>query len=679
MDYKYTFKTNRYGGACLILRYNIGEYSALEHGYEFDYELSMEYEYTGGEQPIAFRIYDDVVIRDGSGSTVYNRIFDVPSGSYDVYVTSGEETLIDSGSSYIKCGKKYGDVTLYITTPYNSNATYNYKMRFRPIFTVETTGTYYTFDFKAAISLKDVPVSGVVPTEAPDFDDSTDKLTISYKMPNYYNVSATISPSDIDKVEAGIAFGNEVVPATEEVTVAYREITKFTSSNKGTTKTYTFTLTNDEKTKLLQDAPFVVSQARFYIKTTFDDGLIAYHYIARNFTVTDATPTLAPTVRDINPATLALTGNENVIVKYESNAEYTTGAEAYKEAKIATQLVSNGTQTSRNSFTGVIEGADSNIFTFSAMDTRGENAELLTIEKEFVEYVKLTCNQEIKIELVGESGAKARVKIYGNCYKGSFGLANNQLYLEMRHTLADGTMSDWVNPLGTIPTELENDNTYSLEIEVGGLGSDSAYDFQCRAYDKLNNIETSVYTARLMPVFDWGESDFNFNVPVTAAKTITVDDTVYANNGVEVVGDIEASGNITASGSLEVDGTITTNGYTLPMPYILSATSTNEVVELEDNISNYEYIEIFFTDNNSRGCGYTKIPVLDETFTIDLFLIEASSASSTYIRRTGYICSGNKLTPNKAFGGYMLFNASGVTHSKDEENYINVTKVIGYK
>ena len=51
-----------------------------------------------------------------------------------------------------------------------------------------------------------------------------------------------------------------------------------------------------------------------------------------------------------------------------------------------------------------------------------------------------------------------------------------------------------------------------------------AYTFQSRAVDSLDNAETAEYKVKLIPIFDWSEDDFNFNVPVHFAKGYTVGD-----------------------------------------------------------------------------------------------------------------------------------------------------------
>ena len=57
-------------------------------------------------------------------------------------------------------------------------------------------------------------------------------------------------------------------------------------------------------------------------------------------------------------------------------------------------------------------------------------------------------------------------------------------------------------------------NSYTAQAELTGLDYQQAYTFQARAIDQLGAVNSVEYTARAMPVFDWGEQDFQFHVPV---------------------------------------------------------------------------------------------------------------------------------------------------------------------
>lgn len=237
-----------------------------------------------------------------------------------------------------------------------------------------------------------------------------------------------------------------------------------------------------------------------------------YSKAKRSFTVVGSKPSLNPTVKDIQPETLALTGNENIFVRYESMVEFSTGAVASKYATIVSQSVQCGSKTVYNLYNGIIDDIESGSFIFNATDSRGLHADQVVVTNTaMIEYVKPTCKQDISIVLSGETGAAATLKVSGNYFSGSFGLANNTFKLEVRYKQGNGEMGAW-QTINTTPTF--SNNTYELTTTFSGLSYTEAYTFQCRVTDKLNVVETSQYTIRLLPVFDWGENDFNFNVPV---------------------------------------------------------------------------------------------------------------------------------------------------------------------
>ena len=62
---------------------------------------------------------------------------------------------------------------------------------------------------------------------------------------------------------------------------------------------------------------------------------------------------------------------------------------------------------------------------------------------------------------------------------------------------------------------LNDDNTYRAEVSLTALNYLNRYTFQAMAVDLLSSVESVEKTVKTTPVFDWGENDFNFNVPVT--------------------------------------------------------------------------------------------------------------------------------------------------------------------
>ena len=96
---------------------------------------------------------------------------------------------------------------------------------------------------------------------------------------------------------------------------------------------------------------------------------------------------------------------------------------------------------------------------------------------------------------------------------------------------------------------------------------------------------------------------------------------------------------------------------------------------IEFYISQYEFIEIFGTDNNGRKGVYTKLTGLADGDTFDLNTTE-SGTNNSYIKRTKYTIDDNKLVPSQ--GGQVRFTGNTVTSTLGT-NYIKITKVLGYK
>ena len=130
-----------------------------------------------------------------------------------------------------------------------------------------------------------------------------------------------------------------------------------------------------------------------------------------------------------------------------------------------------------------------------------------TIEKELIDYIKLTCNLDVAIPT---TDGKTSLNISGNYFNGSFGKVANTLQVQFRYKENNEAYGDWINATATI-----TNNTYNAAVDVTGLNYQSAYTFEARAIDKVNpEILSAAMKVKTIPVFDWGENDFKFNVPV---------------------------------------------------------------------------------------------------------------------------------------------------------------------
>lgn len=338
----------------------------------------------------------------------------------------------------------------------------------------------------------------------------------------------------------------------------------------------------------------------------------------------DVLVTFNPTYEDTNSTTTALTGDSSKLVRYFSTAKVTSNATGAYSATIKSQTIKCGSKsasTSPASFANV----ETFTFTFSATDSRGYTTTANKTATNIVDYCKLT--SYIGNETPAADGTYT-FKVKGNYFNGSFGSVSNTLTVKYRWKVSGGTFSSWQNMSISY-----SGNTYVATSSLSGLDYQTTYIFEAQAADKLMSVSTGEKSIKSKPTFDWSGEDFAFNIPVTIlGKPIYTETVLYSG-------------------------------------------STNAEVTLSDSVANYEYIEIFFTDNNSRGEGYTKIYAADGK-TIHLDLVETNGSGSFYLRHTNYTVSGSSIAPISNKYGYSYFNGSSWSNGS-ASNYIKITRVVG--
>lgn len=223
-------------------------------------------------------------------------------------------------------------------------------------------------------------------------------------------------------------------------------------------------------------------------------------------------PTLSPIVSDTNETTTALTGSDNKLVKYYSEASYAIGADAKNSASVKSQSVVCGgvkKTTSPDSFSNVT----SNSFKFTVTDSRGYTT-TETITLEMIDYIKLTCNLTATATLESNNTTTISFGISGKYFNGSFGRSNNSLTVQYRYKSESDNYSNWIN----VSSGNTSGNTYSYNGSITGLDYLKAYTVEARVIDALATKNSNSKTVKSIPIFDWGENDFNFNVPVKISR-----------------------------------------------------------------------------------------------------------------------------------------------------------------
>ena len=94
------------------------------------------------------------------------------------------------------------------------------------------------------------------------------------------------------------------------------------------------------------------------------------------------------------------------------------------------------------------------------------------------------------------------------------------------------------------------------------------------------------------------------------------------------------------------------------------------------NLSDFDYVEIFYSDNNKKEGGYCKI-FSPANKTITMSLIESSAATTTLIRRTIYTSDTTQFKPNTANCGYVTISGTAASHTSGT-NYIYITRILGH-
>jgi len=289
--------------------------------------------------------------------------------------------------------------------------------------------------------------------------------------------------------------------------VAYRDISKTGTS-------YTFNLTAAERNVLRQATSGKNRLIRFYVKSVIG-GVSSLDYLEKTLTITNAAPTINPTIVDSNATTKALTGDANKLIRYYSNAAITMGIAGQKYATIKTQKVVNGSKNLTAN--GTINGVENGTFDFSATDSRGFSS-TKTVSKTIVNYIKLTCDLGNNMPT---ADGTYNLTVKGNYFNGSFGAANNTIAVYYRYKAEGADYSAWA----AVPATADG-NTYTAAANITGLDYQTAYTFQAYATDKLTTIYSAEKTVKATPVFDWGKDDFNINGSLGLRG-----DTVLRHNG----------------------------------------------------------------------------------------------------------------------------------------------------
>lgn len=263
---------------------------------------------------------------------------------------------------------------------------------------------------------------------------------------------------------------------------------------------YTIELTDDERNGLRNATPnYVTYSATYTLKTKYGSNTLTKS-LSKTFTVVNSFPTVDPVITNDR--------GTNFILSHDNELTLTPNITALKGASIKSWYVSYDGKQSKN---GKMTDVASSPVTLTVIDSRG----LVTIRDiavDLIPYIELTCIVESsKSAIKSDNTVDITFDVSGQFYNGSFndGSSGNAVTLEYRYKWNNSswTSYEWhsIDVSG---------NKWSTSIEFNIPYSDTLI-LEAKVNDTYSEVITTSDVTTVKPVFDWSNSDFNFNVPVT--------------------------------------------------------------------------------------------------------------------------------------------------------------------
>lgn len=415
------------------------------------------------------------IISAGNGANIQSTAAKDYSVTVDGQTWKGTNTIgVSAGSAKTLAS---GTKNIY----HNADGTKTFSYSFSQEIAITYSGSYIgTKTGSGTGTLDTIPRQATVKT-APNFNDE-ENPTITYSNP---------AGTAVTSLQACIASKDGAT-----IYVPYRDISKTGTS-------YTFNLTTAERNALRNATPNNNTLAvKFYVQTVIGGNTLRSS-LEKTLTIVNNKPTLNPVVKDAGTVSTVLTGDVNKIIKGHNYISVTSGGTALKGASIKSQKITCGDEVI-NAGSGSFTNVDTASFEFTITDSRG-NTTTQTVNKTLIPYVKLTCN----LDAIATVDGKVSLTIKGNYFNGSFGATANTLDVFYRYKENGGTYSDWI-----AATAKKSNNTYTATPTITGLDYRKTYVIEAKAKDQIYELTTNEKRVKAIPVFDWGENDFQFNVPV---------------------------------------------------------------------------------------------------------------------------------------------------------------------
>lgn len=230
-------------------------------------------------------------------------------------------------------------------------------------------------------------------------------------------------------------------------------------------------------------------------------------------------PVVTVEAADSNDNTFALTGDRKKIIRYHSDVEVTATVDLRNSANIKSTTLKCGPSIASGA-TNIFNDAESIDISATVIDSRDYDATAKTTDLTLIPYIKLTANAEAK--RTTPTADTVIVSAKGYYYNGSFGAVNNTLRLRVQYKPKTQEAYGDLDTAVEMTVTLKGDE-YTAEVTLSGLDYKQAYDIRVLAEDAIykykgplaDAVQRDIPLNKGIPIFDWGENDFSFNVPIS--------------------------------------------------------------------------------------------------------------------------------------------------------------------
>lgn len=259
------------------------------------------------------------------------------------------------------------------------------------------------------------------------------------------------------------------------------------ASKTGTS--YTFSLTTTERNALRAAMPNATSMTvRFYLRTVIS-GITYYSTVNKTVSITNAAPTITGSYADQNATIVAVTGNNQLLIKNLSNAQITAVPSPKKYATVSSVKIGGVSVTAGGSpYRRTINAVSAASYSIEVTDSRGYTA-TGTVTLTYITYNAITFLASFfrTAAMNNEVG----LQYSGSFYNTTIGSTVNTLTVRYRYQPELGEWSEWATLTPTIAGN-NFSNPGTLVIIPGTFDHNKQYMFEIEFKDALDTKTNTI-------------------------------------------------------------------------------------------------------------------------------------------------------------------------------------------